>query len=44
LLWRDAETAREHVSENLTADGQPYNLFAELLDVLAEGGMHVTLT
>lgn len=36
-------TAREHLSETLTAEGQPYNLFAELLDVLAEGGMNVTL-
>lgn len=44
LLWRDAETAREHLSETLTASGQLYNLFAELLDVLVEGGMHVTLT
>jgi hypothetical protein len=43
LLWRDAATAREHLSETLTPDGQPYNLFAELLEVLAEGGMHVTL-
>ncbi|GHE00025.1 barstar family protein [Streptomyces alanosinicus] len=44
LLWRNAATAREHLSQTLTPDGQPYDLFAELLDVLAEGGMHVTLT
>ncbi|WP_330286803.1 barstar family protein [Streptomyces sp. NBC_00576] len=43
LLWREAATAREHLSRTLTPDGRPYNLFAELLDVLAEGGMHVTL-
>ncbi|MPY58577.1 barstar family protein [Streptomyces spongiae] len=43
LLWRDAVTAREHLSRALTADGRPYDLFAEVLDVLAEGGMHVTL-
>lgn len=43
LLWRDAATAREHLSHALTPDGQPYDLFAEALDVLARGGMHVTL-
>lgn len=43
LRWRDAATAREHVSRTLTPDGRPYDLFAEVLDVLAEGGMDVTL-
>ncbi|MCC3769163.1 barstar family protein [Streptomyces sp. UNOC14_S4] len=43
LLWRDAATAREHLSCALTPDGQPYDLFAEVLDALAQGGMHVTL-
>ncbi|WP_058043104.1 barstar family protein [Streptomyces roseifaciens] len=43
LLWRDAATAREHLSHALTPDGRPYDLFAEVLDSLAEGGMHVTL-
>ncbi|MET7543885.1 barstar family protein [Streptomyces sp. NPDC005507] len=43
LLWRDAVTAREHLSKTLTPDGQPYDLFAEVLNVLAEGDMHVTL-
>ncbi|MER7985335.1 barstar family protein [Streptomyces noursei] len=43
LLWRDAETARAHLSEALTPDGRPYDLFAEVLDVLAAGAMHVTL-
>lgn len=43
LLWRDAVTAREHLSQTLTPGGQPYDLFAEVLDVLAEAGMHVTL-
>ncbi|TJZ51865.1 hypothetical protein FCH28_18545 [Streptomyces piniterrae] len=42
LLWRDAATAREHLSRTLTADGRPYDLFTAALDVLAEGGMHVT--
>ncbi|MFF1839069.1 barstar family protein [Streptomyces sp. NPDC058231] len=43
LLWRNAATAREHLSQTLEADGQPYDLFSEVLDVLAGGGMHVTL-
>lgn len=43
LLWRDAATAREHLSRTLALDGRPYNLFSGLLDVLAEGGMHGTL-
>ncbi|GAA2508544.1 hypothetical protein GCM10010406_51290 [Streptomyces thermolineatus] len=44
LLWRDASTARTHLSHLLTADGQPYDLFAEVLGLLVRGGMHVTLT
>ncbi|MGW3208307.1 barstar family protein [Streptomyces sp. NPDC001135] len=43
LLWRNAATARTRLSQALTPDGQRYDLFAEVLDVLAEGGMHVTL-
>ncbi|WP_432108844.1 barstar family protein [Streptomyces sp. AA1529] len=43
LLWRDAVTAREHLSQALTPDGHPYDLFGEILDVLEQGGMHVTL-
>ncbi|WP_431040477.1 barstar family protein [Streptomyces sp. P1-3] len=43
LLWRDAATAREHLSHALTPDGQPYDLLAEALDALAKGGMHLTL-
>ncbi|MGW7069237.1 barstar family protein [Streptomyces sp. NPDC054855] len=43
LLWRNAETARAHLSRTLTPDGRPYDLFAALLDALAEGGMRVTL-
>jgi RNAse (barnase) inhibitor barstar len=43
LLWRNAATAREHLSHTLTADGHPYDLFTDVLDLLAEGGMHVTL-
>ncbi|CCK25718.1 hypothetical protein BN159_1339 [Streptomyces davaonensis JCM 4913] len=43
LLWHDAATAREHLSHVLSSDGHPYDLFALVLDLLAEGGMHVTL-
>ncbi|MBB5940286.1 barstar family protein [Streptomyces zagrosensis] len=43
LLWRDAATARDHLSHALTPDGQPYNLFTTVLETLAEGGMDVTL-
>ncbi|MFJ4849590.1 MULTISPECIES: barstar family protein [unclassified Streptomyces] len=42
LLWRDAMTAREHMSRTLTPEGQPRDLFREVLDVLHQGGMHVT--
>ena len=41
-LWRDARTAREHLSQALTPEGQPYDLFGVVLDVLAQGGMRVT--
>ncbi|MET7801882.1 barstar family protein [Streptomyces decoyicus] len=44
LLWRDAAIARSHLSRVLTPDGQPYDLFADVLDVLAEGGIRATLT
>ncbi|MEU5286488.1 barstar family protein [Streptomyces sp. NPDC020755] len=43
LLWRDAATARGYLSHALTPDGQPYDLFSEVLESLAEGGMDVTL-
>jgi hypothetical protein len=43
LLWRNAATAREHLSHALTPDGQHYDLFAVVLEALAEGGMDVTL-
>jgi len=43
LLWRDAATAREHLSHALTPDGRPYDLFTTVLETLAEGGMAVTL-
>jgi hypothetical protein len=43
LLWREAATAREHLSQALTPEGQAYDLFGVVLDVLAQGGMHVTL-
>jgi hypothetical protein len=34
LLWRDAATAREHLSHALTPEGQPYDLFASALEAL----------
>ncbi|MFC9824999.1 barstar family protein [Streptomyces erythrochromogenes] len=43
LLWRDSAVAREHLSHALTPDGRPYDLFACVLDVLAERRMRVTL-
>ncbi|MGW0904259.1 barstar family protein [Streptomyces sp. NPDC002853] len=43
LLWRNAATARAHLSHSLTPDGRRYDLFAEVLAVLAEGGVRVTL-
>ncbi|WP_406349155.1 barstar family protein [Streptomyces sp. NBC_00144] len=43
LLWRNTATARAYLSQALEADGRPYDLFSEVLNVLAEGGMHVTL-
>ncbi|MBT2458169.1 barstar family protein [Streptomyces sp. ISL-86] len=43
LLWRDAATAREQLSRVLTPGGQPYDLFTEVVDVLASGRLQVTL-
>lgn len=43
LLWRHSATAREHLFRALTPHGRPFDLFAEALDVLAEGGMQVSL-
>lgn len=43
VRWRQAATARDHLSRTLTATGGPYDLFAEVLDALAAGGMDVTL-
>ncbi|GAA4074438.1 barstar family protein [Streptomyces shaanxiensis] len=43
LLWRDAAAAREHLSRVLAPEGESYDLLALVLEVLAEGGMHVTL-
>ncbi|QES51832.1 hypothetical protein DEJ50_32250 [Streptomyces venezuelae] len=43
LRWRDAATARSHLSRRLSAEGEPYDLVALVLDILAKGGMHVTL-
>ncbi|GAA3487483.1 barstar family protein [Streptomyces cremeus] len=43
LLWHDSATAREHLSRALTPEGWPYDVFAGVLEVLAEGGMDVTL-
>ncbi|MHB9864436.1 barstar family protein [Streptomyces sp. YIM S03343] len=44
LLWREAATAREHLSRVLAPEGEQYDLVALVLEVLAEGGMHVTFT
>lgn len=44
LRWYDSGTARGHLSRLLTPDGRPYDLIAETLDVLAAGGMQVTVT
>ncbi|WP_416957458.1 hypothetical protein [Streptomyces sp. Agncl-13] len=43
LLWRNAATAHEHLSHVLSPDGRPYDLMAETLDALAEGGMRVAV-
>ncbi|MFD9521465.1 barstar family protein [Streptomyces sp. NPDC059979] len=43
LLWRDAATAREHLSRVLGPEGEAYDLVAMVLEVLAQGGMRVTL-
>ncbi|MEU6104539.1 barstar family protein [Streptomyces flaveolus] len=42
LVWRDAATAREHLSHVLTSEGEPYDLVALVLEILAEGRMRVT--
>ncbi|MGC9537686.1 barstar family protein [Streptomyces sp. UG1] len=42
LLWRDAAPAREHLSQVLTPQGEPYDLLALVLEVLTEGRMRVT--
>lgn len=42
LLWRDAATAREHLSRVLAPEGEQYDLVALVLEVLTDGGMHVT--
>ncbi|MFD7242133.1 barstar family protein [Streptomyces massasporeus] len=44
LLWRDIAPAREHLSHVLTPEGEPHDLVALVLDVLAEGHMRVTFT
>ncbi|MFF1497634.1 barstar family protein [Streptomyces sp. NPDC058304] len=44
LLWRNAGTARKHLSHVLTPQGEPYDLHGTVLEVLTEGGMHVTFT
>jgi RNAse (barnase) inhibitor barstar len=44
LLWRDAATAREHLSRLLAPEGEQYDLVALVLEALTKGGMHVTFT
>ncbi|MFJ3835086.1 barstar family protein [Streptomyces sp. NPDC090054] len=41
LLWRGSATAHEHLSHVLAPDGHPYDLVAEVLGVLSQGGMRV---
>ncbi|WP_327359935.1 barstar family protein [Streptomyces sp. NBC_01296] len=43
LLWRDAATAAGYLSRVLAPNGESYDLVATVLEVLAEGGMRVTL-
>lgn len=43
LIWRDAKTARAHLSRLLTSHGRPHDLFGAALRALAEGGVAVTL-
>ncbi|MEU8777065.1 barstar family protein [Streptomyces sp. NPDC048606] len=43
LIWHDAATARAHLSHLLTPDGDHHDLFALVLEVLTERGIHVTL-
>ncbi|MFJ3979457.1 barstar family protein [Streptomyces sp. NPDC090021] len=43
LLWRDSAVAREHLTRALTSDGQAYDRFSAVLDVLAGRGVRVTL-
>ncbi|MFF4979422.1 barstar family protein [Streptomyces sp. NPDC001046] len=43
LHWKDATVAREHLSRRLTPQGKPYDLFADVLDVLGERGVRVLL-
>ncbi|MFI8916454.1 barstar family protein [Streptomyces sp. NPDC053513] len=44
LVWRDAATARQHLSRALAPGGEQYDLVALVVEALIEGGMHVTLT
>ncbi|WP_432250077.1 barstar family protein [Streptomyces sanyensis] len=44
LVWRDAATAREYLSCVLAPEGEEYDLVALVIEVLTEGGMHVTFT
>ncbi|MEU6847368.1 barstar family protein [Streptomyces sp. NPDC046716] len=41
LIWQDSATARTHLSQMLTPDGEPYDLFTLVLETLAAGGMTV---
>ncbi|MEU1198670.1 barstar family protein [Streptomyces sp. NPDC005813] len=44
LIWKDAATAREHLSRVLAPEGAQYDLVALVLDILTEGGMQVKFT
>ncbi|WP_327130625.1 hypothetical protein OG311_03835 [Streptomyces sp. NBC_01343] len=42
-MGRRQRTARAHLSHVVTPEGEPYDLVAETLDVLADGRLKVTL-
>ncbi|MGP3777198.1 barstar family protein (plasmid) [Streptomyces sp. SDT5-1] len=43
LHWHDAATARTHLSDALTPDGRPHDLFTAVVETLTEGGLDITL-
>ncbi|WP_234285352.1 barstar family protein, partial [Streptomyces venezuelae] len=43
LTWRNADVARAHLSRALAPEGEPYDLFAAVVDALEQDGMRVVL-